>query len=92
MANEIIKRLNKIQQVTDPTKLAKEAYNYFVSITPIDSGNARRNTSLQGDEIHASYPYAKRLDQGWSKQAAQGMTKPTEKYIANYIDKELGKP
>jgi hypothetical protein len=77
--------------VTDPKKLAKEAYNYFVAITPIDSGNARRNTSLKGDEIHASYPYAKRLDQGWSKQAPGGMTKPTEKFVGEYIRKELGK-
>lgn len=91
MANEIMKRLDKIQQVANPTKLAKEAYNYFVSITPIDSGNARRNTTLQGDEIHANYPYAKRLDQGWSEQAPKGMTKPTEKFVSAYIRKELGK-
>lgn len=91
MANEIIKRLTKIQQVADPAKLAKAAYNYFVSITPIDSGNARRSTSLQGDEIHASYPYAKRLDQGWSDQAPNGMIKPTEKFISQHIKKELGK-
>ena len=91
MANEIIKRLNKIQQVADPNKLAKEAYNYFVAITPVDTGNARRNTTLKGDEIHASYPYAKRLDQGWSNQAPKGMTKPTEKFVSEYIRKELGK-
>lgn len=91
MANEIVKRLDRIQQVIDPTKLAKEAYNYFVATTPIDTGNARRKTSLQGDEIHASYPYAKRLDQGWSDQAPKGMTKPTEQFISQYIKKELGK-
>jgi hypothetical protein len=91
MAGEILKRLNRIQEVVDPKKLAKEAYDYFKSITPIDTGNARRNTTLQGDEIHANYPYAQSLDNGWSKQAPMGMSQPTEKYIATYIDKELGK-
>lgn len=91
MAGEIVKRLNRIQQVLDPQKLAQEAYRVFVDNTAKDTGNARRNTQLQGDEIHATYPYAKRLDQGWSDQFPEGMTKPTRKHISDYIKKELGK-
>lgn len=91
MAGEIVKRLDKIQKVLDPKKLAQEAYKVFKANTAIDTGNARRNTTLQGDEIHASYPYAKRLDQGWSNQFPEGMSKPTKKHISDYIKKELGK-
>jgi hypothetical protein len=80
MAGEIVKRLNRIQKVIDPKKLAQEAYKVF-----------KDNTRLQGDEIHATYPYAKRLDQGWSNQFPEGMTKPTKKHISQYIKNELGK-
>ena len=63
-------------------KLPDEAYKVFVQETPIRSGNARRNTKLKGKkEIIADYPYAERLDQGYSKQSPEGMIKPTEQYI-----------
>lgn len=61
--------------------LPKEAYHEFVSQTPIDTGNARRHTQLRGHEIQANYAYAKRLDEGHSKQAPRGMVKPTEQFI-----------
>ena len=31
--------------------------------------------------INADYPYAKRLDQGYSKKAPRGMSKPTGEFI-----------
>jgi len=62
-------------------KLPKEAFNQFVKDTPKRSGNARRKTKLSGNKIVAGYAYAKRLDEGYSKQAPQGMTKPTEQFI-----------
>ena len=71
-------------------QLPKEAYDYWKKITPIDTGNARRSTSLQGNTIHANYQYAKRLDEGWSNQAKDGMIKPTEKFIEDKIKKILG--
>jgi hypothetical protein len=68
----------------------KNAYRYFVSITPKDKGNARRNTKLVRDVIEADYPYAERLDNGWSKQyGGKGMTKPTEEFIEKEIDNIL---
>lgn len=61
--------------------LPKKAYTYWRNITPIRSGNARRKTNLVGDTIKAKYPYAQRLDEGWSKQAPRGMFEPTWEYI-----------
>jgi hypothetical protein len=74
-------------------KLPQEAYNHFKSITPIDTGNARSRTSLKGNKtIEADYPYAQRLDNGWSKQhRGQGMTKPTEEFINKRIKQITGR-
>lgn len=87
MAGEINKRIKEIEDATENKKLAEEAYKYFRGITPIRSGNARRNTALYQDTIEANYPYAQRLDQGYSKQAPSGMVKPTEEYIKQYLQK-----
>jgi len=57
-----------------------DIYKFFVDHTPIRTGNARNNTLLQADEIIAAYPYAGRLDEGYSQQAPAGMTAPTEEY------------
>lgn len=81
----------------------QSAYKHFVSTTPVGDpstwksapppnykpGNARRNTKLDKDVIVADYPYAERLDKGWSKQAPKGMTEPTEKFIENEIQNIL---
>ena len=74
--------------------LPKEAYNFFKSITPIKTGNARNKTKLSGQTIQANYPYAEVLDKGrhmtnrgmrGSDQAPQGMSKPTEEFIKQRI-------
>lgn len=65
--------------------LPKEAYQEFVKETPIRSGNARRKTKLKGKTIVADYAYAKRLDEGYSKQSPAGMTKPTEDFIQKRV-------
>ena len=67
----------------------KSAYKYFVATTPKDTGNARRNTRLTKDTIEANYPYADRLNTGWSKQAPDGMTSPTEEFIRNEVQNVL---
>lgn len=66
-------------------RLPKEAYNFWRKTTPIKTGNARRRTRLQGNKIKANYNYAVPLDNGWSKQAPRGMSKPTEEYIDKHI-------
>lgn len=77
--NTITPVLKKIQKKLD--NLPKEAAKVFVQNTPIRSGNARRKTKLRGDTIVANYPYAQRLDEGYSKQSPEGMIKPTEEFI-----------
>ena len=73
-------------------QLVQDAYDHFVSITPVRSGNARRNTNLQGrSTITADYPYAERLDTGWSRQAPEGMTAPTEEFIAQQAEQLAGR-
>lgn len=61
--------------------IPQQAYKKFVQVTPIDSGKARRNTSLLNNTILANYPYADRLNKGWSRQAPKGMWEPTLAYI-----------
>lgn len=72
-------------------QLPQDAYKHFVSVTPIDTGNARSQTSLNNKIIQANYPYAERLDKGWSKQAKNGMVKPTEDFIKQRVKQITGK-
>lgn len=58
----------------------QRALTQFREFTPVRSGNARRRTTLRQDVILAQYPYAQRLDQGWSRQAPDGMTKPMQQW------------
>jgi len=69
--------------------LPQEAYKEFVKETPIRSGNARRSTKLNGNVISANYPYAKRLDEGYSDQSPDGMTTPTEAFIKKRVKQIL---
>lgn len=66
-------------------------YRYFRRITPKRSGNARSNTDYdrRNLEIIADYPYAARLDEGWSKQAPRGMTEPSFKHLQDQLTKEF---
>ena len=89
MAGEIKFQLDKIKKGLDPATMAKLAYPVFVDATPERTGNAKRNTNLKNRSINANYPYAQRLDDGWSRQKPNGMTKPTAKWFADYI-KSLG--
>jgi hypothetical protein len=79
----------KVQHELD--KIPGKAYQYFKvdAPTPIKSGNARRNTILKDHEIQANYPYAKRLDEGYSKQAPDGMSKPTIEEIRRMVDRVM---
>lgn len=79
------------QVVTDIQGLPDAAYDEFVRNTPVRSGNARRRTSLRGDTIRADYPYAERLDSGYSRQSPKGMVEPTEKFIEKQLKKITGK-
>jgi hypothetical protein len=58
-------------------ELPRTAHEKFRATTPIDTGNARNSTELRGNEITGNYEYASRLQEGWSKQAPDGMRDPT---------------
>ena len=68
-----------------------QAYTFFKAHTPIRTGRARRSTVLKKDTIVADYPYAQRLDNGYSNQAPDGMSKPTEAFIKKTVDTILKK-
>jgi hypothetical protein len=85
MSGEISRRLDEIKGQLNEDKLAEEGFKFFRGITPIRSGNARRNTFRNKDSIQADYPYARRLDEGYSPQARKGMTQPTIDYIKRLI-------
>jgi hypothetical protein len=81
-------RLQQIKKEITAEAMAKEGFNHFRKITPFKTGNAKRNTFLNKDTIAATYPYARRLDEGYSPQARDGMTKPTEEYIQEWVKKQ----
>lgn len=70
--------------------LPDEAYAVFVKNTPVKTGNARRKTRQKNDTIEANYPYAGRLDDGYSKKSPKGMVEPTVEHIEKRI-KQIAK-
>jgi hypothetical protein len=87
MAGQIQSRLTALQRELDQKQLLAEGYKFFKSVTPVASGNAKRNTKTQGsDSIHADYAYAGRLNRGWSNQAKDGMAQPTIEHLQKYIE------
>jgi hypothetical protein len=87
--NSISPSLARIER--ELAKVPAQALNFWVKTTPKRSGNARRRTKLVGDTIQARYPYAQRLDEGLSKQAPEGMSKPTEEFIERRLKSIIGK-
>ena len=99
MASNIVDRLNKVLSTLNDKNIAKEAFTKFKDVTPVKSGNAKKNTRLQGNTINADYVYANVLDKGrhmtrrgmrGSEQAPQGMTEPTIQHIRDYVKQRLG--
>lgn len=70
--------------------LPKEAHPFFVKTTPIDTGNARNRTTLKQNTIDARYNYANRLNEGYSRQAKNGMTDPTIDFLRKRVRQILG--
>ena len=75
--------LNKYKRMArDLSDLPDEALDKFKDLTPVRSGNARRHTTRTGNTIEANYNYASKLDEGSSRQAPRGMTKPFREWLA----------
>ena len=87
MAGEISRRLKDLSAKFDDQAVADVGFAAFRDNTPVRTGNARRRTKLQGTEIRADYPYAQRLDQGYSSQSPNGMTIPAVEAMQEYIKK-----
>ncbi len=87
--DNISKLLKK--QKAELKKLPKAAIAEYKALTPIRTGNARRRTTLHGDVIEANYPYAERLDEGYSNQAPEGLTKPFNEWFTKQFRKIFGK-
>lgn len=69
-----------------------QALTEFKDLTPVRSGNARARTRLAAQNtIVADYPYAQRLDEGWSKQAPRGMTQPFEAWVRRWVNRVFGR-
>lgn len=82
----------KTDRLIDLMNSAPEiAHREFVKNTPKRSGRARRNTRLRGSVIDANYNYAVPLEQGSSKQAPNGMSDPTIKYMEQYLRRQVKK-
>ena len=81
--NSVTPSLKRIANALN--KLPAEAHKVFKDETPIKTGNAKRRTRLQGEVIKADYKYATELDAGKSRQAPEGMSKPTEQYITKRV-------
>jgi hypothetical protein len=104
MATNIQKRIDKIKKVLNSQNLTNIGYPVFYKNTPVGNpslwkskppkgympGGARSRTTKSSNEISANYPYARRLDRGWSKQSPDGMVKPTIAAIRAYIKQQLG--
>lgn len=88
MSGEIVLRLKQIEKEITAEAMAKEGFTEFRKITPLRTGNAKRKTFLNKDTIEADYPYARRLDEGYSAQARDGMTRPTIEHVKEWVKKQ----
>ena len=81
--NSMIKKQRSAYAVLPARGLAQ-----FKILTPIDTGNARANTSLKNNSIEGDYAYAQRLDKNWSKQTrGKGIVAPFTKWWVQQIKK-----
>lgn len=75
-----------------PGHVHSDAYFFLKRKTPKRSGNARNKTRKESNlRIGSRYPYAEKLDEGWSKQAPNGFTDPTIDEMIKLVDKEIRK-
>lgn len=79
------------REIRELQQYPARAEQKFKALTPRRTGNARSRTTLKNQTIEANYPYAERLDQGWSTQAPQGMTVPFDRWVKAEMRRIFGK-
>lgn len=84
-SNNLTPSLDK--KMKELEKIPNGAFEIFRSHTPIKTGNARSKTRLKQETIRADYSYAKPLEQGRSRQAPDGMSKPTKSWMKKSVDR-----
>lgn len=91
VTNRIGPSLRRKAKLLQP--IPKKGYDHFKTVTPIDSGNAKSktkySTTRNGGRITGDYNYANRLNNGYSRQAPEGMTEPTIEHIQKEIKRVL---
>jgi len=77
----------RLRKMSEKLKTVPEASFWeFRRVTPLGSGNAKRKTQFDGKEtITADYPYVIPLNKGSSKQAPEGMYKPTMRFTRQKV-------
>jgi len=69
--------------------IKEKTYQTARSLTPVDTGFAksqwRKQDQARGFKVINATPYIPFLDEGWSKQAPKGITKPTVRIMTGYI-------
>ena len=87
--------LRKLEKQVDTAidNATADTYTFFKNETPVRGGNARNKTKYKKSNtqavINANYPYSKRLDEGYSKQAPRGMSKPSLKQLERELSNEF---
>lgn len=86
-SNRVIAGINKDLDQT-VRLVSRDLFTTVKSKTPIRSGRAKRGWTLKQKkprryEIANKVPYIERLDNGYSKQAPNGMTRPAIREVAN---------
>jgi len=87
--SNVAKTMNEYSKLAKT--VAKKTYTYFRDITPERTGNAKRRTRLKDTTITADYNYASKLDEGYSRQAPEGMTQPSIDYMEKTFNDEVKK-
>tara|TARA_A200000159_G_scaffold116891_1_gene110413 strand:+ start:372 stop:665 length:294 start_codon:yes stop_codon:yes gene_type:complete len=69
------------------SKVSRDAFAEAKRITPVQSGRAKKSWRLENKgkfstEVVNRVPYAARLDEGYSKKAPRGITRPASKAVA----------
>lgn len=83
------KQLIKVLEAL-PKDAMDNTYPKYRKDTPIRTGNARKNTKRRApNKIASNYPYAGRLDDGWSKQSPKGFTEPAIENIEEFVEKTI---
>lgn len=69
--------------------ICDEVFQFLFDITPVDTGNCRDSLRMNYGYTETDYiwdaDYASYLDNGWSNQAPEGMTKPALRFLRDLV-------